>query len=161
MRRTHHGSCHCGAVRIEVELDLRKDDPTTRAAEGMWWKSTFVCNCSICMRTRFWKAFVPARDFRLVAGADDLGDYQFAGREVHHPFCRTCGLRPFARGSAAEMGGDFVCINIACLDGVDDEELIAAPIAYEDGRRDDWGHPPADARVLGGPAPASAKEDAS
>ena len=150
MRRTFHGSCHCQAVRIEVELDLRKDDPATLAAEGKWWRSTFRCNCSICMRTRFWKAFVPARDFRLVAGADALVDYQFAGREVHHPFCR-CGMRPFASGSAPELGGDFHCINVACLDDAELDELLSAPVTYEDGRNDDWGQPPADARVLGGP----------
>jgi hypothetical protein len=151
MRRTFHGSCHCQAVRIEVELDLRKDDPITAATPGKWWRTTFRCNCSICMRTRIWKAFVPARDFRLVAGADALGDYQFAGREVHHAFCRTCGMHPFASGNEPQLGGDFYCINVNCLDDAELEELLAAPVAYEDGRNDDWGHPPADARVLGGP----------
>ena len=158
MRRTHQGSCHCGAVRIEVELDVRKDDPATRATDGKWWQSTYVCNCSMCMRTRVWKAFVPARDFRLVAGGDHLVDYQFAGRELHHPFCRSCGLRPFANGSAPDLGGDFYCINVACLDDVDEADLLAAPITYEDGRHDDWGHPPADARVLGGPRTSTTEE---
>jgi hypothetical protein len=40
------------------------------------------------------------------------------------------------------MGGDFFCVNVACLDDVAAEDLAAAPIRYENGAEDDWGHPP-------------------
>ena len=42
--RTYHGSCHCGAVRFEADLDLAQP--------------TYRCNCSICKRNRFWAAVV-------------------------------------------------------------------------------------------------------
>jgi hypothetical protein len=40
------------------------------------------------------------------------------------------------------MGGDFVCVNVACLDDVPDEDLAAALMRFEDGAHDDWGHAP-------------------
>ena len=41
------------------------------------------------------------------------------------------------------MGGDFVCVNVGCLDDVKPDELDRAPVRFEDGANDDWGNPPA------------------
>lgn len=102
----------------------------------------------MCSKTRFWKGFVRAGDFRLLAGEEALADYQFGERMVHHHFCSRCGVRPFARGHLDVMGGDFYAINIACLDDAPDEELANAPVIFEDGRHDDWDHPPTETRYL-------------
>ena len=45
-------------------------------------------------------------------------------------------------------GNCYVNVNIACLDGVDVDELMAAPVAYRDGRSDDWGSVPTETRHL-------------
>lgn len=124
MKKTHKGSCHCGDVRFECELDL---------AEG-----TSKCNCSVCGKSRFWKAIVPAGKFRLLQGADRLADYQFGNRIIHHQFCRTCGVKPFGRGEVESIGA-FYAVNVLCLDDVSDEELAAAPVVVEDGRNNKWG----------------------
>lgn len=124
MMRLHQGSCHCGDVRFECELDL---------ADG-----TSKCNCSICAKSRFWKAIVPADKFRLLQGADQLADYQFASRNIHHQFCKTCGVKTFGRGSFEPIGA-FYAINIMCLDDVTDAELAGAPVVVEDGRNNKWG----------------------
>lgn len=124
MIRLHKGSCHCGDVRFECELDL--NDGTSK------------CNCSICAKSRFWKAIVPADKFHLLQGAGRLADYQFGSRNIHHQFCKTCGVKPFGRGNFEPIGA-FYAVNIMCLDDVSDTELAEAPVAVEDGRNNRWG----------------------
>jgi hypothetical protein len=143
MKQTHRGSCHCGAVRFQCELDLAP--PGERGEPelpGVWWTTSFRCNCTWCSKTRFWKAFVRASQFQILEGADQLGDYQFAGHEIHHSFCRRCGVHPFASSSLEVLGGDFYAVNVACLDDVTPEDLARTPITYEDGRNDAWDRPP-------------------
>ncbi|WP_457583698.1 hypothetical protein [Ensifer canadensis] len=45
-------------------------------------------------------------------------------------------------------GQTYYNINVACLDGVDIDELVAAPVTYFDGLHDDWGSTPAEVRHL-------------
>jgi hypothetical protein len=129
MQKTYHGSCHCGAVCFECELDLAK--------------GTSKCNCSACGKARFWKAIVMAPSFRLLKGKDALSDYQFGRHIIHHLFCRHCGVKPFGNATVKELGGEFYAVNVACLDDATAEELAAAPVHYEDGQHDHWDRPPA------------------
>lgn len=132
-KKTYCGSCHCGAVRFEADFDL---------AQG-----TAKCNCSICLKTRAWMAFVPASSFRLLSGESALGDYQFGRKVIHHRFCTNCGVRPFGHGKDAG-GNAFYAVRVNCLDGVDAAELVDAPIKYFDMRHDDFKTPPAETRHL-------------
>ena len=132
MKKTYHGSCHCGEVRFQADIDL---------AQG-----TFKCNCSICFKTRAWLAPVAEADFRLLAGDGGQQDYQFGKKRLHHPFCRTCGVRAFSRGTD-KAGKASYAVRVNCLDDVDAADLVAAPVRYFDMRHDDP-KPPAETRHL-------------
>jgi hypothetical protein len=134
MLKTYHGSCHCGAVRFEADLDLSK--------------GTGKCNCSICGKTRNWGVTVKPDAFRLISGADDLVDYQFNTRQAHHPFCRHCGVRLFGRGDIPEVGGAYVSVRLSALDDATPAELAEAPVKYFNGRDNDWWHEPGETRHL-------------
>ncbi len=114
--KTHNGGCHCGAVRFEVEIDLTA--PMTE------------CNCSICQKTGTRLAFVPGPQFKLLSGAEQLTDYTFNKKHIHHLFCEVCGLRSFARGATPD-GGEMYAVNVRCLDDVD---LSAMNVQHFDGK---------------------------
>jgi len=134
MLKTYKGSCHCGAVRYEADIDL---------AQG-----TNKCDCSICTKTRNWSVIVKPDAFRHVSGDEALSDYRFGTKQGAHLFCKHCGVRTFERGHVKEIGGDYVSIKVASLDDVDPRELVAAPVRFANGRENKWWEPPAETRHL-------------
>ncbi len=119
--RTYRGSCHCGVVTFEADLDLSQP--------------TFRCNCSICRRTRFWAAVARPQDFRLLTGKDELSEYLFHSRKNQHFFCRRCGVRPFGIGNDTPVG-QMLGVNVGCLEGISEAELSRIPITCVDGMHD-------------------------
>lgn len=87
MLKNCHGSCHCGAVKFEADIDLAQ--------------STYRCNCSICRRTRSWPTVAKPEGFRVL--------------ENHHYFCGHCGVRAFGVGNETPMGKMYG-VNLMCLD---------------------------------------------
>lgn len=111
----YQGSCHCGTVRYEVKLDLDK---------------VYACNCSICQKRGMLITFASGDDFTLLQGGDNLQDYLFHKKVIHHHFCKTCGVESFAEGKNPD-GSPAYGINVRCLDDVDVAALETIPL---DGR---------------------------
>lgn len=86
--RTYSGSCQCGRVRFEADIDL--------SAQPF--------------------PLIRPHAFRLLTGEADLSDMQFGPMLGHNLFCRHCRIRPFGKGRLAALGGDFYLINLATLD---------------------------------------------
>lgn len=131
--KTYHGSCHCGAVRYEADIDFSR--------------GTLKCNCTICTKMRFWAVQVEPRAFRLLAGEEALGEYRFGARRDGHRFCRQCGINVCSTGESPRSG-PFVAVTVASLDDASVDELMSGPVRYIDGRNDAWDTPPADVRHL-------------
>ena len=100
-KKSYDGQCHCGAVRFSVKTELG---------------AMFDCNCSRCRRVAMVMSSVPATDFTLHAGEDNLTLYRFNHHAIDHLFCRTCGVQPFSRGSFRDQ--PMVMLNVGCLEGV-------------------------------------------
>lgn len=106
MSQTKNASCHCGAVKLEVELPDGIDKPIR-------------CNCSLCKRKGAVMLGMPMARLRVVAGADKLTLYQWNTRVAKHYFCSVCGIYTHhqRRSDPTQYG-----INVACLEDV---ELLA------------------------------------
>lgn len=70
------GSCHCGAVTIEVP----------GAPEY-----AIDCNCSICRRTRALWAFYPEDSVRVEGEPAHTEDYVWGEKSLRTVRCRSCG----------------------------------------------------------------------
>jgi hypothetical protein len=109
--QTYGGGCHCGRVRYEVTTDL---------------EPIFSCNCSICEKRGALWTYVGPGEFKLLSGQDELSDYQFHKKAIHHLFCRNCGISSFATGRL-EDGSEGIGVNVRCLDEVDIAALEITP----------------------------------
>jgi len=117
----HRGSCHCGSVRFEVDIDLGQ--------------AASRCNCSICMKIAGTTAVVKPEAFVLLSGEDALSQYEWGGRTGQRYFCKHCGVHAFGRGNLEVLGGAYVSVSCNCLDDVD---VNALQLVHWDGRHNNW-----------------------
>ena len=99
--KTYHGSCHCGAVKFEVDAELSYVER---------------CTCSICSKKGALFVRVPPDHFRQTQGEDDLTLYQFNTELAKHLFCKRCGIHTFGHPRSAP---ELFLINVRCLDDFD------------------------------------------
>ena len=112
----YRGSCHCGKIAYEVEGEIGP---------------VIECNCSICSRKGSLLWFVPRASLRLLTPEANASEYLFNKHLIHHRFCPTCGIHPYAVGKEPKQGREMAAINVRCLEGVDLSKLQVKPF---DGR---------------------------
>jgi hypothetical protein len=132
--KTYHGSCHCGQIRYEADIDL---------AGG-----SGKCNCTYCLKTRAWKAFVQPSAFRMLTDESTATAYRKHPQASLKHHCALCGVHTHERGNADYMGGDFVGVFLTSLDDATPEELANTPVRYADGLNNNWQNPPTETRYL-------------
>ncbi len=110
----YHGSCQCGAVDFDVDLDI---------------SGAVTCNCSRCQRVGSVLAFAPISAFTLNKGDGATTEYRFNKKQIAHQFCKICGIQTFSYGQMPD-GSKTVAINLNCLDGIDPR---AVPANHYDG----------------------------
>jgi hypothetical protein len=115
---TQHGSCHCGAVHFEVDIDAT---------------SATQCNCTICRKINGVTKGVKPEAFRLLQGQDALTTY--ANRIGARYFCKVCGIHVYGDGDLPEMGGAFVSVNFNTFDTFDVADI---ELGHWDGLHDNW-----------------------
>jgi len=122
------GGCHCGAVRFEADIDLSN--------------GVSRCNCTWCTKRSGIGVIVRPAAFRLLTDEKRLGSYAWGGRTATVSFCPTCGVHVFGRGNLPQLGGEYVSVNVNCMDDIDPAAL---KVVYWDGRHNNWAAGPRDA----------------
>ena len=120
----HHGSCLCGDVQFEAEVDLARGSR---------------CNCTMCTKLGATGSVVKPAAFRLLSPESALASFTRTPEIGRRFFCARCHIYCFGKGHLDVLGGDFVSVNLACIDGFD---VSRAELVYWDGRHDNWGAGP-------------------
>jgi hypothetical protein len=116
----HHGSCFCGDVQFEVEVDLSKGSR---------------CNCTICTKLGGVGSIVKPAAFTLLGPESKLASFTRTPEIACRFFCARCHIYCFGKGHLEMLGGDFVSVNLNCVDGFD---VSGAALIHWDGRHDNW-----------------------
>ena len=95
------GSCHCGAVRFEVE------EPT----------QVLDCNCSHCRLYGSLVAYYPQREVRFETKPDTF-IYQWGDRDLEFHHCRTCGCATHTT-LAGVADAEKIAVNARLIRGLD------------------------------------------
>ena len=122
MTKKHRGSCYCGTVKYEADLDLSA--------------GTYRCNCTYCTKTRNWVAPTAEPNHRITDGADRVSTFH-GHLGNHFEFCTACGTRLWTRGEHPEYGR-FVNVFVPTLDDVAPDDLAKVPVIWIDGLNDNF-----------------------
>ena len=113
----YSASCHCGAVRLEMQ---RKPRQLTQ------------CNCSLCRRYGALWANFQRKSVAVVANPSTLNVYGYANHRFEFFHCSNCGcVTHYENADKRSDGSDMGAVN---LRNIDDPGIVAnLPIRLIDG----------------------------
>ena len=80
MKKTYNGSCHCGKVRFEVDMNLDHGR---------------VCDCTVCKKREALNHRVEEKDIQIFTPLDELIQYKWHTMTATDYICPVCGILPF------------------------------------------------------------------
>jgi hypothetical protein len=119
-----HGSCHCGKIKFQANIDLTK--------------GSSKCNCTFCRKNSNWNVKVIPEDFKIIQGEEFFSKYENRPEMGYYVFCKHCGNMSFGISKKTEWTQDGASIKLSSLDDVSTEELNSSPISYYDGKANTW-----------------------
>lgn len=111
--KVHQASCHCRAVKLEIQLPNGIQDPKR-------------CNCSFCRRRGTIVAVVAKEGFKVLEGTEKLTLYEFNTKTAKHYFCSVCGIHTH---NISRTNPNQIRYNVGCLEGVNPFELGEVPVS--------------------------------
>jgi hypothetical protein len=101
MKQTYAGSCHCGFIKFEVDMDL---------------DHVRVCDCTICKKRGALNHRVEEADIRIFTPLENMIQYKWHTQTATDYICPTCGILPFRHPRDRP---DIWTVNVRCLDRID------------------------------------------
>lgn len=108
------GSCHCGAVRIELAHAP---------------KTVTQCNCSVCRRYGSLWAYYNRETARIAFAPGAVTAYSWGDRELEFYHCNRCGCLTHYE-SVQKRPESRIAVNSRMLDPAD---VAGVPVRYFDG----------------------------
>jgi hypothetical protein len=110
MKKTYKGSCHCGKISFEVEIDL---------------DHVRVCDCTVCTKRGALNHRVEESDIRIFTPLDDVIQYKWYTLRATDYICPVCGILPFRHPNDRP---ELWTVNVRCLNGVDLDAIPRKPV---------------------------------
>ncbi|KAN0026920.1 hypothetical protein ACTFIU_009596 [Dictyostelium citrinum] len=121
-------SCHCGKVEFHCKLETELINTFTHK-----------CDCSYCLKTRYWSIFVSPKNFKLLKGEKDQENYKYGSKNNDSYFCKGCGVNTY---TYIKMEGlpipPFITVNVNLIDGITQEQLSKLKVAFLNGANNNW-----------------------
>ena len=113
----HHGSCHCGAIRVTLSTRTAEDEIVSRA-----------CGCDFCLKHRPNWFSDPEGSLTVTLTVEPIR-YRFGTKTADFLICPRCGVVIAATCKIEDR--EIGVFNLNCLDAERDWSVLAQGVDYE------------------------------